>query len=61
MGVHGDHRPVAGDRGDDDYVLPVLEDRRLSHGAISGLGQLRERAEIRNRAVEHCVCVLQLV
>ena len=55
LGVRGDRDPVAGDRGDDGRVLSLLEDRRLADGAVSGLGQFRQRAELHDLADERGV------
>lgn len=53
LGVRGDRDTVVGDRGDDGGVLPLLEDRGLADGAVPGVGQLRERAELYDLAAEH--------
>ena len=52
LGLRRDRDPVAGDRGDDGGLLPRLEDRRLAAGAVSGLGQLRRRAELHHLAAQ---------
>ncbi len=52
LGVRGDRDPVAGDRGDDGRVLSLLKGRRLADDAVPGLGQLRQRAELRDLEVE---------
>ena len=55
LGVCGDCRPVAGDRSDDGGILQMLEDCRVAHGAVSGLGELRQRVELHDLVVECCL------
>ena len=56
LGVRRDRDPLVGDHGDDgSSVLAVLEDRRLAHGTVPSRGQLRERAELCDLAVERLV------
>lgn len=52
LGVRGDRDPVAGDLGDGGRVLSLLKGRRLADDAVPGLGQLRQRAELCDLAVE---------
>jgi len=45
------------DRGHSRGVLQMLEDRRLADGAVLGLGQLRQRIELFDLAVERRISV----
>lgn len=52
LGLRGNRDSVAGDCGNDSGVLQVLENRRLVDGAVFGMGQLCQRIELHDLAIE---------
>ena len=52
-GIRRDRHPVARDSGHDRSVFPLLEDRRLAAGALFGMGELRQPAQLHHLADEY--------
>ena len=53
LGICRDHRLVAGDRGNDIGFLQGIQAGWSVDGSVLGVGELRQRVELRNLAVEH--------
>lgn len=53
LGIRRDHRLVAGDRGNDIYFLQGIQAGWSVDGSVPGMGELRQRVELCDLAVEH--------
>lgn len=57
LGVRGDRDSLVGDSGDNRRVLPSIEDCRLADDALLVLGQLCERTQLYDLAIERGMIV----